>query len=402
MAKRVVLAYSGGLDTSVAVKWIGEEWGAEVIALAVDVGQGADDDWETNRRRALAAGAAEAVVVDARAEFAEGFVTPALRANALYEGKYPLVSALSRPLIVRHLVLAAREHGADAVAHGCTGKGNDQVRFEVSARALAPDLEVLAPVRVWGFSREDSIEYAAQHDIPIRVRKDSPYSVDENLWGRTIECGILEDPWVEPPEEVYALTATAARAPEEPRELVLGFQRGVPLSLDGTAMPLKELVPAVSAAAGPYGFGRIDMVENRRVGIKSREIYECPGSLALILAHADLESITLERDLMREKARLEPRYAELVYDGLWYSPLRRALDAFVDASQAPVTGEVRLRLEPGRCFVAGRRSDRGLYDYDLATYAADDAFRHEDAAGFVRLWGLGLETAARKQGTPEE
>ncbi|HYU40499.1 MAG TPA: argininosuccinate synthase [Acidimicrobiia bacterium] len=402
MAKRVVLAYSGGLDTSVAVKWIGEEWGAEVIALAVDVGQGADDDWETNRRRALAAGAAEAVVVDARAEFAEGFVTPALRANALYEGKYPLVSALSRPLIVRHLVLAAREHGADAVAHGCTGKGNDQVRFEVSARALAPDLEVLAPVRVWGFSREDSIEYAAQHDIPIRVRKDSPYSVDENLWGRTIECGILEDPWVEPPEEVYALTATAARAPEEPRELVLGFQRGVPLSLDGTAMPLQELVPAVSAAAGPYGFGRIDMVENRRVGIKSREIYECPGSLALILAHADLESITLERDLMREKARLEPRYAELVYDGLWYSPLRRALDAFVDASQAPVTGEVRLRLEPGRCFVAGRRSDRGLYDYDLATYAADDAFRHEDAAGFVRLWGLGLETAARKQGTPEE
>jgi argininosuccinate synthase len=402
MAKRVVLAYSGGLDTSVAVKWIGEEWGAEVIALAVDVGQGADDDWETIRQRALAAGAVEAIVVDARAEFAEGFVTPALRANALYEGKYPLVSALSRPLIVRHLVRAAREHGADAVAHGCTGKGNDQVRFEVSARALAPDLEVLAPVRVWGFSREDSIEYAAEHDIPIRVRKDSPYSVDENLWGRTIECGILEDPWVEPPEEVYALTATAARAPREPRELVLGFHRGVPVSLDGTAMPLHELVPAVSAAAGPYGFGRIDMVENRRVGIKSREIYECPGSLALILAHADLESITLERDLMREKARLEPRYAELVYDGLWYSPLRRALDAFVDASQAPVTGEVRLRLEPGRCFVAGRRSDRGLYDYDLATYAADDAFRHEDAAGFVRLWGLGLETAARKQGTPEE
>jgi argininosuccinate synthase len=402
MTKRVVLAYSGGLDTSVAVKWIGEEWGAEVIALAVDVGQASDDDWQTIRQRALAAGAVEAIVVDARAEFAEGFVTPALRANALYEGKYPLVSALSRPLIVRHLVRAAREHGADAVAHGCTGKGNDQVRFEVSARALAPDLEVLAPVRVWGFNREDSIEYAAEHDIPIRVRKDSPYSVDENLWGRTIECGILEDPWVEPPDEVYALTATAARAPQEALELVLGFDRGVPVSLDGTVTPLHELVPAVSTAVGAYGFGRIDMVENRRVGIKSREIYECPGSLALILAHADLESITLERDLMREKARLEPRYAELVYDGLWYSPLRRALDAFVDASQAPVTGEVRLRLEPGRCFVAGRRSDRGLYDYDLATYAADDAFRHEDAAGFVRLWGLGLETGARKQGTPEE
>jgi argininosuccinate synthase len=402
MAKRVVLAYSGGLDTSVAVKWIGEEWGAEVVALAVDVGQGVDDDWDTIRARALAAGAVEAIVVDARAEFAEDFVTPALRANALYEGKYPLVSALSRPVIVRHLVRAAREHHADAVAHGCTGKGNDQVRFEVSARALAPDLKVLAPVRVWGLTREDSIEYAAKHGIPIRVRKDSPYSVDENLWGRTIECGILEDPWVEPPEEVYALTGKATDAPQEPRELVVGFEGGVPVSLDGAAAPLHELVPAVSAAVGAFGWGRIDMVENRRVGIKSREIYECPGSLALMLAHADLESITLERDLLREKARLEPRYAELVYDGLWYSPLRRSLDAFVDASQAPVTGEVRLRLEPGRCFVAGRRAERGLYDYELATYAAQDAFRHEDAAGFVRLWGLGLETVARKQGTPDE
>ena len=402
MAKRVVLAYSGGLDTSVAVKWIGEEWGAEVIALAVDVGQGVDDDWETIRARALAAGAVEAIVVDARAEYAQDFVTPALRANALYEGKYPLVSALSRPVIVRHLVRAAREHNADAVAHGCTGKGNDQVRFEVSTRALAPDLEVLAPVREWGLTREDSIEYAAKHGIPIRVRKDSPYSVDENLWGRTIECGILEDPWVEPPEEVYALTSKATDAPREPRELAIGFEGGVPVTLDGNVTPLHELVPAVSAAVGAYGWGRIDMVENRRVGIKSREIYECPGSLALLLAHADLESITLERDLMREKARLEPRYAELVYDGLWHSPLRRSLDAFVDASQAPVTGEVRLRLEPGRCFVAGRRAEHGLYDYELATYAAADAFRHEDAAGFVRLWGLGVETVARKQGTPEE
>jgi argininosuccinate synthase len=402
MAKRVVLAYSGGLDTSVAVKWIGEEWGAEVIALAVDVGQGVDDDWDTIRARALAAGAVEAIVVDARAEFADDFVTPALRANALYEGKYPLVSALSRPVIVRHLVRAAREHNADAVAHGCTGKGNDQVRFEVSTRALAPDLEVLAPVRVWGLTREDSIEYAAKHGIPIRVRKDSPYSVDENLWGRTIECGILEDPWVEPPEEVYALTSKTTDTPREPRELVIGFEGGVPVTLDGAATPLHELVPAVSAAVGAYGWGRIDMVENRRVGIKSREIYECPGSLALLLAHADLESITLERDLMREKARLEPRYAELVYDGLWYSPLRRSLDAFVGASQAPVTGEVRLRLEPGRCFVAGRRAEHGLYDYELATYAAEDAFRHEDAAGFVRLWGLGVETVARKQGTQDE
>src|SRR5438552_4899317 len=402
MTKRVVLAYSGGLDTSVAVKWIGEEWGAEVIALAVDVGQGVDDDWDTIRSRALDAGAVAAIVVDARAEFAEDFVTPALRANALYEGKYPLVSALSRPVIVRHLVRAARQHNADAVAHGCTGKGNDQVRFEVSTRALAPDLEVLAPVRVWGLTREDSIEYAAKHGIPIRVRKDSPYSVDENLWGRTIECGILEDPWVEPPEEVYALTSKTTDTPRESRELVIGFEGGVPVSLDGTTTPLHELVPAVSAAVGAYGWGRIDMVENRRVGIKSREIYECPGSLALLLAHADLESITLERDLMREKARLEPRYAELVYDGLWYSPLKEALDAFMGHTQRFVTGDVRLRLEPGRCFVAGRRADRGLYSHDLATYDASDTFRHEDSAGFVRLWGLSVETWARQQGGPRQ
>src|SRR5437899_4418489 len=335
MTKRVVLAYSGGLDTSVAVKWIGEEWGAEVIALAVDVGQGVDDDWDTIRARALAAGAVEAIVVDARAEFAEDFVTPALRANALYEGKYPLVSALSRPVIARHLVRAARQHNADAVAHGCTGKGNDQVRFEVSTRAVAPDLEMLAPVRVWGLTREDSIEYAAKHGIPIRVRKDSPYSVDENLWGRTIECGVLEDPWVEPPEEVYTLTSTTTGAPREPRELVIGFEGGVPVTLDGAPTPLHELVPAMSAAVGAYGWGRIDMVENRRVGIKSREIYECPGSLALLLAHADLEPITRERDRMRENARLEPRYAEPCYAGLWHSPLPPSLDSIVTSPPAP-------------------------------------------------------------------
>lgn len=400
MAKRVVLAYSGGLDTSVAVRWITEEWGLEVVALAVDVGQTADDDWETIRQRALAAGAIEAIVVDARAEFAVDYCLPALRANALYEGKYPLVSALSRPVIVKHLVAAAREHGADAVAHGCTGKGNDQVRFEVSTRALAPDLDVLAPVRVWGFTREDSIDYAARHGIPIAVRKDNPYSIDENLWGRAIECGVIEDPWMAPPQEPYALTTDPAKAPRDPWEVVVAFESGVPVALDGTALPLDQLVGELGRVVGSYGWGRLDMVENRRVGIKSREIYECPGALALILAHADLESITLERDLMREKARLEPRYAELVYDGLWFSPLRSALDAFVDASQGPVTGEVRLRLEPGRCFVTGRRAEQGLYDYELATYDAADAFRHEDAAGFVRLWGLGLETVARRQGPP--
>ena len=397
MARRVVLAYSGGLDTSVAVRWITQEWGAEVIALGVDVGQSVDDDWETIRARALAAGAVDAIVVDARAEFARDYCLPALKANALYEGKYPLVSALSRPVIVKHLVETARSSGADAVAHGCTGKGNDQVRFEVSTRALAPDLEVLAPVRVWGLTREASIEYATAHGIPIKVRKDNPYSIDENLWGRAIECGVIEDPWVAPPDEPYALTANATGAPRNPWELVVRFESGVPTAVDGQELALHDLVGEVSRRVGSYGWGRIDMVENRRVGIKSREVYECPGSLALILAHGDLESVTLERDLMREKSRLEQRYAELVYDGLWFSPLREALDAFVDSSQAPVTGEVRLRLEPGRCFVVGRRSELGLYDYELATYDAADSFRHEDAAGFVRLWGLGLETVARKQ-----
>ena len=393
MAKRVVLAYSGGLDTSVAVRWLGEEMGAEVIAVAADVGQGGD--FEAVRQRALAAGAVEAVVVDCREEFARDFVAPALRANARYEGKYPLVSSLSRPLIAKHLVAAAREHGADAVAHGCTGKGNDQVRFEVSTRALAPDLETIAPVRTWGLTREQSIEYAARFAIPITVTKQSPYSIDQNLWGRTIECGVLEDPWAQPPEEVFELTRATSAAPVE---LVVRFEEGLPVALDGRPLPLHELIGEVTDVVGSYGWGRVDMLENRRVGIKSREVYECPGALALLMAHSDLEDLTLERDLAHEKARLEPRYAELVYDGLWYSPLKEALDAFVAESQRFVSGDVRLRCEVGgACFVAGRRSDVGLYDYGLATYEAADRFRHEDAAGFVRLWGLGVETWAGRQ-----
>ena len=336
-------------------------------------------------------------MVDARAEYASEYVARAIKANALYEGKYPLVSALSRPVIARHLVAAAREFGADAVAHGCTGKGNDQVRFEVSVRALAPDLEVLAPVRTWGFTRRDSIEYAARHDIPITVTEEKPYSVDENLVGRAIECGAMEDPWVAPPVDVYTITAAIADAPKDAREFVVGFDRGVPVTLDGIPTPLHEMITELNGVVGAYGYGRIDMVENRRVGIKSRETYECPAALALIVAHQDLEAITQERDVMREKARLEPRYADLVYDGLWFSPLRDALDAFVDSTQRHVTGEVRVRLEPGRCFAAGRRAERGLYDYALATYEAEDAFRHEDAAGFVRLWGLSVETWARRQ-----
>ena len=392
MAKRVVLAYSGGLDTSVAVKWMGQEMGLEVIALAADVGQGGD--FEAIRRRALDAGAVDALVVDCRDEYAADFVAPALRANALYEGKYPLVSSLSRPVIVKHLVAAARQFGAQAVAHGCTGKGNDQVRFEVSTRALAPDLEIVAPVRVWGLTREDAITYAAKHGIPLSVSKEKLYSIDENLWGRAIECGVMEDPWVSPPDDVYTLTAMTETTP---REVIIGFERGLPVSIDGRRLDLVALIGELGAITGSYGFGRIDMVENRRVGIKSRETYECPAALALIAAHRDLEDLTLERDLHHEKARLEPRYAELVYDGLWFSPLKEALDAFVDSSQQFVTGEVRLRCEPGQCFPVGRRSDVGLYDYGLATYDAADSFRHADAEGFVRLWGLGVQTWAARQ-----
>ena len=392
MTERVVLAYSGGLDTSVAVRWLMENHGVEVIAVAVDVGQSDDssaEDWEALRNRALAAGAVEATVIDARAEMAEDFCVPALLANARYEGKYPLVSALSRPVIVKHLVAEARTHGATLVAHGCTGKGNDQVRFEVGTRALAPDLGVLAPARVWGLSREDCIEYAAKWDIPLTVTKEKLYSIDENLWGKAIECGVIEDPWNRPPEDVYTMTVPTAT---EPTEIVIGFESGVPVSLDGVALSPEPLIAELNRIVGSYGYGRLDMVENRRVGIKSRETYECPGALALLLAHADLEDLTLERDLHHEKLRLEPRWAELVYDGLWFSPLKQALDAFFLESQRHVTGEVRLRLDQGRCWVVGRRSPVSLYDHGLATYDASDTFRHQDAEGFVRLWGLGVAT----------
>ncbi|HLI15263.1 MAG TPA: argininosuccinate synthase [Acidimicrobiales bacterium] len=399
MTKRVVLAYSGGLDTSVAVHWLGAQHGYEVVAVTLDVGQ-SGADLEAIRERALAAGAVEAVVVDARAELAEDFVLPSLQANALYEGRYPLVSALSRPLIVRHLVAEARRHGAGAVAHGCTGKGNDQVRFEVGTRALAPDLEILAPVRTWGMTREDEIEYAARHGLPVAASRERLYSIDENLWGRAIECGAIEDPWAAPPEDVYAITRETAR---EPVEVVVGFEHGVPTSLDGRPLDLVALVRELERVAGSRGFGRLDMVENRRVGIKSREVYECPAALALTMAHLDLEALTLERDVAHEKARLEPRFAELVYDGLWFSPLRRALSAFVAETQRHVTGEVRLRFAPGGALaVTGRRSDVGLYDYRLATYDAADAFRHEDAEGFVRIFGLGIQTWASHQGADGE
>jgi argininosuccinate synthase len=398
VSKRVVLAYSGGLDTSIAVRWMREEWGVEVIACAVDVGQLAPGEEDTIRERAAAAGAVETEIIDAREQYARDFLVPALRANALYEGKYPLVSALSRPVIVEHLVASARRHGAHAVGHGCTGKGNDQVRFEVSSRILAPDLDVMAPVRVWGLTRADCIELADKWDIPISASKEKLYSIDENMWGRAIECGVLENPWSAAPEDPYTLTRSTKDAPADPTEIVVAFEKGIPVSLNGTELGLVELISTIGKAVGDYGWGRIDMVENRRVGIKSREVYECPAALALILAHKDLEGITLERDLAREKQRVEIRVAELIYDGMWHAPLMGALTAFVDATQEHVTGEVRLRLEPGRCDAVGRRAPRGLYDHDLATYDADDAFRHQDSEGFVRLWGLSAETWSRRQG----
>jgi len=396
MAQRVALAYSGGLDTSVAVRWLQEEYGVEVVAVAVDVGQGGES-FDDILARARAAGAVEAVVVDARAEMAEQFCFPAIAANAKYEGKYPLVSSLSRPVIVRHLVEQARAFGCDAVAHGCTGKGNDQVRFEVGTRALAPDFEILAPARVWGLTREDCVALAAKWEIPIQQTKEKIYSIDENLWGRAIECGRIEDPWHTTRLEPFTLTQITE---QNQIEVIVAFEQGRPVSINGVAMSPVDLIAEMNRIAGSTGFGRLDMVENRRVGIKSREVYECPGALALIAAHSDLEDLTLERDVAHEKLRLEPRWAELVYDGMWFSPLKNALDAFIAETQRFVTGEVRMTFEaPGLMRIDGRRSDVALYDYNLATYDAADTFRHQDAEGFVRLWGLGISTWASRHGS---
>jgi argininosuccinate synthase len=396
--RRLVLAYSGGLDTSVAIRWLAEHKTYEVVACAVDVGQVGSGELERIRERALACGAADAVVVDARREFADDFVAPAITANALYMGKYPLVSALSRPLITRHLVRVAAETGAVAVGHGCTGKDNDQARFEVTAMVIAPDLVVEAPIREWGLSREAAIDWAERRGIPIPVRRDSPYSFDENLWGRTAECGILEDPWQSPPEEVYERSAALIDAPAEPEELVLTFDAGLPVAVDGKQLELADLIAEVDRRAGAHGVGRIDMVEDRLVGIKSREIYECPAAVTILTAHRDLEDLCLEQELAQEKRGLEGRYAQLIYNGLWFTPLKTALDAFFVASQRTVSGEVRMRLCKGSASVAGRRSALGLYDHDLATYDASDRFDHTQASGFVKLWGLPTKVWARRQG----
>ncbi|GAA3007013.1 argininosuccinate synthase [Actinokineospora diospyrosa] len=394
MSDRVVLAYSGGLDTSVAIGWIAEETGAEVVAVAVDVGQGGED-LDTIRKRALECGAVEAVVADARDEFAEQYCLPALQANALYQDRYPLVSALSRPVIVKHLVEAAKYHGASTVSHGCTGKGNDQVRFEVGIGALAPDLKVIAPVRDFAWTREKAIAWAEDRNLPIDVSKKSPFSIDQNVWGRAVETGFLEDIWNAPTEDVYDYTANPAE-PRDADEVVITFDKGVPVAIDGETVTVLQAIQVLNRRAGAQGVGRLDMVEDRLVGIKSREVYEAPGAIALITAHQELENVTVERDLARFKRGVEQRWTELVYDGLWFSPLKEALDTFIARSQEYVTGDVRIVLHGGRAVVNGRRSEQALYDFNLATYDEGDTFDQSLAKGFVQLWGLPSKIAAKR------
>jgi argininosuccinate synthase len=389
---RIVLAYSGGLDTSVAIGWIAEETGAEIIAVAGDVGQGGED-LEVIRERALACGAVEAVVADMKDEFANEYCLPALQANALYMDRYPLVSALSRPVIVKHLVAAARKYGASTVAHGCTGKGNDQVRFEVGIGALAPELRVLAPVRDSGMTRDKAIAFAEEKALPIDVTKKSPYSIDQNVWGRAVETGFLEDIWNSPIEDVYAYTQNPA-TPRDADEVLITFDKGIPTAIDGRPVTVLQAIEQLNARAGAQGVGRLDMVEDRLVGIKSREVYEAPGALALIAAHQELENVTVERDVARFKRQVEQRWTELVYDGLWFSPLKHALDAFVAQTQEHVSGDIRMTLHGGRAVVTGRRSGSALYDYNMATYDAGDTFDQSLAKGFVELWGLPSKMAA--------
>ncbi|MCL2455656.1 MAG: argininosuccinate synthase [Micrococcales bacterium] len=394
MTERVVLAYSGGLDTSVGIGWIAEATGAEVIAVAVDVGQGGED-LEAIRRRALDCGAVEAYVADARDEFADEYCMPALKANGMYMGRYPLVSALSRPVIVKHLVRAARQFGATTVAHGCTGKGNDQVRFEVGITSLGPDLKCLAPIRDLALTRDKAIDYATTHDLPISTTKANPFSIDQNVWGRAIETGFLEDIWNGPTKDVYTYT-DSPEFPPVADELVLRFERGVPVAIDGVAVTPLQAIQEMNRRAGAQGVGRIDMVEDRLVGIKSREVYEAPGAMALIAAHQELENVTVEREQARYKRLVEVRWSELVYDGQWFSPLKGSLDAFIEDTQRYVSGEVRLELHGGRATVNGRRSESALYDFNLATYDTGDSFDQSAARGFIELFGLSSKLAAAR------
>ncbi len=393
---KIVLAYSGGLDTSVAVRWLAEKYNAEIVTLTVDLG-GQDKSLPEIRQRALGTGAVKALVVDAKDIFVKYFVFPAIKAGAIYEGSYPLATALGRPLIAKLLVDVARQEGASAVAHGCTGKGNDQVRFDVSTGALAPDLKVIAPAREWKMTREQEIDYAKKHKIPVPVTKRSPYSTDENLWGRSIESGILEDPWVEPPEDIYIWTQSPAKAPAKPEYIELSFEEGVPVALNGERMDGVSLITRLHKIAGAHGIGRIDHIENRLVGIKSREIYEAPAAAVIQTAHQSLEDLTMAKDAARFKATVTPIYSDLIYNGLWFSALHRDLAAYVASSQRNVTGDVRVKLYRGTATVVGRRSPYSLYSYALATYDKGDTFDASAAEGFIALWGLPLRTQAQVQ-----
>ncbi|SCC63096.1 argininosuccinate synthase [Bacillus wiedmannii] len=383
--KKVVLAYSGGLDTSVAIKWL-QEKNYDIIALCLDLGEGKDLAFV--KEKALSVGAIKSYMIDVQEEFANEYALMAMQAHTLYEGKYPLVSALSRPLIAKKLVEIAEQEGATAVAHGCTGKGNDQVRFEVSIQALNPYLEVIAPVREWKWSREEEIAYAKENDVPIPINLDSPFSIDQNLWGRSNECGILEDPWAAPPEDAYEMTLALEDTPNKPEFVEIGFEAGVPTTLNDTAYSLSELIKMLNALAGKHGVGRIDHVENRLVGIKSREVYECPAAMTLITAHKELEDLTLVKEVAHFKPMIEQKITELIYNGLWFSPLKQALNAFLQETQKNVTGTVRVKLFKGHAIVEGRKSEYSLYDEKLATYTAQDEFNHDAAVGFISLFGL--------------
>lgn len=386
MAKeKIVLAYSGGLDTSVAIQWLVES-GYEVIACCLDVGEGKNLDFI--KEKAITVGASESYTIDAKEEFAEDFALIALQAHAYYEGKYPLISALSRPLIAKKLVEVARQEGASAIAHGCTGKGNDQVRFEVAIHALAPDLKVVSPVRDWKWSREEEINYAKEHDIPVPIDLDNPFSIDQNLWGRSNECGVLENPWTTPPEAAYDLTVSLEDAPDTADIVEITFDAGIPISLNGENMSLANLILTLNEIAGKHGVGRIDHIENRLVGIKSREVYECPAAVTLITAHKELEDLTFVREVAHFKPIIEQKISETIYNGLWFSPLTEALVAFLKSTQKFVNGTIRVKLFKGHAIVEGRKSPNSLYDENLATYTFSDTFDQDAAVGFIKLWGL--------------
>ena len=395
MKEKVILAYSGGVDTSVAIKWLQEKYKVDVIAVTIDVGN--EKDFKAVRQKALKTGAVKALVIDAKELFVNYFLFPALQANALYEGQYPLATALSRPLMAKLLVDAAQEEKASAIAHGCTGKGNDQVRFEVSINALAPQMKIIAPAREWGMTREETIKYAQKHEIPIPVTKKSPYSIDENLWGKSIECGALEDPWTEPPADVYTWTKNADEAPDKPQYIEIGFEKGVPVSLDGKKMGGIALIQKMNVICGRHGIGRIDHIENRVVGIKSREIYEAPAAVTLIQAHQALEAMTMSKDQLRFKQKVAIEYADLIYNGLWFSQLNRDLSAYILSSQRYVSGTVRVKLFKGHVTVVGRKSPYSLYNLSLATYDKGDKFNQKAAEGFIHLWGLPVTTQAQIQ-----